>query len=306
MSADLIEPDDDAPLTEVEEYRMPLLEHLRELRNRVMWSLGFIGAGLIVGMIFAKDVIDFVTAPVKKILPGGAEPNQMDRIYEQITQPLSYLPGWDLLMAQQARGDLALIGSLEGVWTWLRAAFLLGGVLALPFVAAQIWGFIAPGLYKTERKYVVPLALSSTILFLFGAAFAYILIVPMAFGFFLTFLDLEATLSIEDAVNTVIRIMVAFGLSYQLPVVVWFLARIGLIDHKDMIKFFRYAIVGIFVLAAMITPPDILTQMFLGVPLIGLYGFSIIVARISTTKERLEIEDLDLGEGFAGLFGGRD
>lgn len=274
------------PGQDLDDGRMPLLEHLRELRSRVIRALIATGAGLIIGMIFAKDVIDLLVAPVKQILPGTGEPTRMDLFYLEVTRPLQWLPGWHLLMGAQARGDLTMIGSLEGVWTWLRAAFVLGGLIALPFIAWQVWQFVAPGLYKTERRVVLPLTVASTLLFLFGAGFAFFFIVPMAFGFFLTFLDLQATLSIEDAVRTVIRITVAFGLCYQLPVAVWFLARIGLIDHRDMVRYFRYAIVGIFVIAAFVTPPDIITQFFLGVPLVGLYAASIGVAWFSTTKVR--------------------
>lgn len=281
----------DSDSDEVEAGRMPLLEHLRELRTRMIRALIAVLAGLVLGMVFAKDVIDLAVAPVRKILPGMGEPTRMDLIYHDLTMPLQLLPGWNWLNQAQARGDLTVIGSLEGVWTWLRAAFVLGGLIALPFIAWQIWQFVAPGLYKTERRVVLPLTIASTLLFLVGSAFAYFFIVPMAFGFFLTFLDLEATLSIEDAVQTVLRITVAFGLCYQLPVVVWFLARIGLVDHRDMIKYFRYAVVGIFVVAALVTPPDIITQFFLGVPLIALYGASIGVAWFSTTKVR---EPLDL------------
>lgn len=271
---------------EVEEHRMPLLQHLKELRNRVIYAGIAIGLGLIAGMYFAKDVIDFLVAPVKQVLPGGGDPNQMDLFFLWATAPLSYIPGWDYIITTQARGDLVLQSSLEGVWTWLRAAFLFGGLLALPVVAWQVWAFVAPGLYKTERRVVLPLTIASTSLFLLGASFSYFVIVPMAFGFFLNFLDLENVLSIEDATNTVVRIVVAFGLCYQLPVAVWFLARIGIIDHIDMVKGFRYAIVGIFVIAALVTPPDVITQFFLGLPLVGLYGASIGVAWIATTKSR--------------------
>jgi len=283
---------DDDVKDEVEEHRMPLLEHLRELRNRVIVMMIGIGLGLIAGMVFAKDVINVLTAPVKQVLPGSGDPNRMDLLYLQITKPLNQLPGWEWLITSQASGDLVLQSSLEGVWTWLRAAFLFGGLLALPLIAWQVWAFVAPGLYKTERKYVFPLTISSTLLFLLGASFAYFVIVPMAFGFFLNFLDLENVLSIEDATNTVVRIVVAFGLCYQLPVVVWFLARIGIVDHWDMIKGFRYAIVGIFVIAALVTPPDVITQFFLGVPLVGLYGMSIVVAWLATTKKRMSAEEL--------------
>ena len=288
--------DGDSP-DEVEEHRMPLLEHLRELRNRVIVALIATGVGLILGMIVAKDVIDFLTAPVKQVLPGSGDPNRMDLFYLWATKPLNMLPGWEYLITSQARGDLVLQSSLEGVWTWLRAAFLFGGLVALPIIAWQLWSFIAPGLYKTERRVVLPLTVASVFLFLLGASFAYFVIVPMAFGFFLNFLDLENVLSIEDATNTVMRIVGAFGLCYQLPVAVWFAARIGLIDHWDMIKGFRYAIVAIFVIAALVTPPDIITQFFLGVPLVMLYGASIGVAWLSTTKVRdPELEALMRGE----------
>jgi sec-independent protein translocase protein TatC len=266
--------------------RMPLLEHLRELRTRVLRALIATGVSLVIGMVFAKDVIDLIVAPVKQVLPGTAPPTRMDLIYLDLTRPLQYIPGWSYIVTNQARGDLTMIGSLEGVWTWLRAAFVFGGLLALPFIAWQVWQFVAPGLYKTERRVVLPLTVASTALFLIGSGFAFFVIVPMAFSFFLTFLDLDATLSIEDAVRTVIRITVAFGLCYQLPVVVWFLARIGLIDHRDMIRYFRYAVVGIFIIAALVTPPDVITQFFLGVPLIALYGASIGVAWVSSTKVR--------------------
>jgi sec-independent protein translocase protein TatC len=271
---------------ELDGARMPLLEHLRELRSRVIKAGIATLVALVIGMVFAKDVIDLLVAPVKQVLPGTGEPTRMDLLYHDITRPLTYIPGWSYIIASQARGDLTMIGSLEGVWTWLRAAFVLGGLLALPIIAWQVWQFVAPGLYKTERRVVLPLTVASTLLFLTGSSFAYFLIVPMAFSFFLTFLDLEATLSIEDAVLTVIRITVAFGVCYQLPVVVWFLARIGLIDHRDMIRYFRYAVVGIFIIAAAVTPPDILTQFFLAVPLCALYGASIVVAWFSTTKVR--------------------
>ena len=135
---------------------------------------------------------------------------------------------------------------------------------------------------------VVPLTFFSTLLFFLGAGFAYFIIMPIAFKFFVTVLDAEALLSIDDALRTVVRIMVAFGLCYQLPVVVWFLARLGLVDHKDLIKGFRYAVVVIFVIAALLTPPDVITQFLLGIPLIVLYAVGVIVAFFSTKKVREE------------------
>jgi sec-independent protein translocase protein TatC len=165
----------------------------------------------------------------------------------------------------------------------------MGGiVLSSPMLAWQVWGFIAPGLYKTERKVVAPLAISSVFLFLLGGSFAYYVIFPVAFPFFLNVVDIEASLSVTGYLSAVVRMMLAFGLCFQLPVGTWFLARMGLIDHKDMIGGFRYAMVGIFVVAAVITPPEALTQVMLAIPLCGLYGIGIIVAYFTSTKHRDE------------------
>ena len=191
-----------------------------------------------------------------------------------------------MLTSGKADGQLTIRGSLEGIYTYMRVAFMGGAFLASPVIAFQIWKFIGPGLFEAERKMVLPLTFFSTLLFFLGASFAYFIIMPIAFKFFVTVLDAEALLSIDDALRTVVRIMVAFGLCYQLPVVVWFLARLGLVDHKDLIKGFRYAVVVIFVIAALLTPPDVITQFLLGIPLIVLYAIGVVVAFFSTKKVR--------------------
>lgn len=274
------------PQDEVETHRMPLIEHLIELRNRVVYSMIAVGIGAILGLWRAKDIIGFLEAPVRRVLPGSADPTWIDELYLQWTAPMSVLPGWEQLMEVQARGDLVQINAVEGVSLFIRVGLISGVLFALPVVAWQLWSFVAPGLYATERRVVLPLTLSSTVLFFIGAGFAYLVIAPMAFGFFLTLLDYESMVSIKDATETVVRIMLAFGICYQLPVVIWFLARIGLVDHKDLIRGFRYAVVGIFAVAAFVTPPDLVTQFFLGIPLVGLYGVSIGVAWLFTTKKR--------------------
>jgi sec-independent protein translocase protein TatC len=163
-----------------------------------------------------------------------------------------------------------------------------GFFVAAPVIAWQIWSFVGPGLYAKERKVLMPLVLASTLLFIGGAAFGYFVIFKYAFGFFLSVTagSAEAVMSMEAYLKTATRLLLAFGLSFQLPVVVFFLARIGLIDARDMITGFKYSIVGIFTVAAIITPPDILTQSLMAAPLVLLYGVGIVIAAIVSTKKR--------------------
>ena len=257
------------------------MAHLHELRRRLMIGGGALLAASALSLLIAPDLVDLLSAPARLVLDGEEPRGAVDDLYLLIAGPIL-----EALGSRKAIGQLVLHGSLEGVYTYLRVALMSGAVMTSPVLAYQVWSFIAPGLYKQERRAVVPLAVASTSLFLLGAAFAYVVILPVAFSLFMTILEADAMVSIDDAIRTVVKILLAFGLCYQLPVIVWFLARMGLIDHRDMIKGFRYSVVGIFAIAAMLTPPDILTQVLLGVPLIILYGVGIIVAKFATTKVR--------------------
>jgi len=245
---------------EMDEHRMPLLDHLRELRNRVLWAAGALAIGMMISLNF------------------------VDEIYAWMTDPF-------LVACEDAgiKGGLAMVNTpFESIYTWLAVAFFGGVVLALPVIALQAWLFIAPGLYNTEKRVVLPLAFSSTVLFLMGASFAYYVMFPIAFPFFLTILELDISLSVSGYLKAIVKMMIAFGLCFQLPVISWFLARMGLIDHIDMTKGFRYAVPCIFLFAALLTPPDPLTQTALGIPLVILYGVGIVVAYFASTKVRTE------------------
>lgn len=250
--------DPDSEEDEVDKYRMPLLDHLRELRNRLLISVGSLGVGTLVSMAFVQEIFAVATAPVTTTLEEHG-----------------------------IGGGLSIVSSpFEAMTVWLHIALIGGVTLASPIIAYQIWAFVAPGLYHTERRFVAPLAFTSTALFLGGAGFAYAVIFPIAFPFFFTVLPANVSLSIEGYLGAVLKMLVAFGLSFQLPIATFFAARMGLVDHRDLIGAFRYAIVAIFVVAAIITPPDIISQVALAIPLIVLYGVSIVVARIFTTKTR--------------------
>ena len=243
---------------EVDLHRMPLLEHLKELRDRLMWSAGALVLGMMVSLAFVEEIYGWLTSPFLEALQDAG-----------------------------VKGGLSLVHSpFESIYTWLAVAFFGGVVLALPIIAFQGWQFVAPGLYKTERRVVIPLAFASSVLFLAGALFAYYAIFPLAFPFFLTVLEVDVNLSISGYLKAIVKMMVAFGVCFQLPVVSFFLARMGLIDHVDMTKGFRYAVPIIFVCAALLTPPDPITQTALGIPLVLLYGVGIIVAYFTSTKVR--------------------
>jgi len=274
------------PTDEVEEQRMPLMDHLRELRYRLVVSGLALAGGMVIGMPLANPVFALLTAPMRLIFKDADSYPGIDAFYLTVTGPIrNLLPA--SLTEVTIEGTLALTTSpMEGVYTWLRVALLTGGLLASPIIAYQGWNFVAPGLYKTEKRVVMPLALTSSFLFALGATFAFLVLLPVAFPFFLQVVKATPVLSIDGYLRAVARMLIAFGICFQLPVVVWFLARIGLIDHRDMVGGFRYAIVGLFAVAAIITPPDILTQIILGIPLVSLYGLSIGVAWWSTTKVR--------------------
>ena len=250
-----------APVSDaVDGFRMPLLEHLRELRDRLVVSIITIAICVFVAFFFANEIWDVLVAPMNVALEGRGE----------------------------GTSTMAITDPLEGVFTYLKVAVLAGFFVSTPVVFHQLWMFIAPGLYDTERRMVIPLMLASTSLFLGGAAFGYFVIFRYGFEFFLSVIDPEtaAVISINSYLLTATKLLVAFGACFQLPVVVFFLARIGLIDARDMIKSFRYAIVAIFCISAFITPPDPLTQLLMAGPLVTLYGVGIGIAAIFSTKKK--------------------
>jgi sec-independent protein translocase protein TatC len=270
MTANLPAPQDD---NELESSRMPLLDHLKELRDRLIRSAIGVAFGMVVSLYFVQDLIALLRKPFDEGCITAAEQQRA----------AGYLADNASLVC-----ELGVVNSLfEGVYTWLWTAFLAGLLIAMPVVAFQIWGFIAPGLYKSERRLVYPLAAASSFLFAAGAGFCYFVLLPIAMPFFLTVIpDMQTNLSIRGYLGGIATMMIAFGVCFQLPVVIWFLAKLGLIDHKDMLSSFRYAIVGMFIVAALITPPDPITQTALAIPLVFLYGIGIVVAWWSTTKVR--------------------
>lgn len=164
----------------------------------------------------------------------------------------------------------------------LKVAFFSGILVALPVILSQIWLFIAPGLYANEKKMLLPFIFGGTIMFVVGVAFAYYVVTPFGFDFLITFGSFKFTplINIEDYVGFFTKIMFGFGIAFELPVFAYFLGLLGLVDDKQMTGFFKYAIVIIFIVAALLTPPDVLTQMLMAGPLVLLYGISILIVKL--------------------------
>jgi len=163
----------------------------------------------------------------------------------------------------------------------LKVSFFAGLLGALPFILYQLWMFVAPGLYDNEKKMVYPFVFGASLMFTIGILFAYYVVTPFGFQFLITFGSFLYTplINIEDYVGFFTKIMMGFGLAFQLPVIAYFLAKLGMITDKTLKDFFKYAVVIIFVLAALLTPPDIYTQILMAIPLILLYGLSIIIVK---------------------------
>ena len=243
----------------VDDYRMPLLEHLRELRQRLVVSLYTTVISVVVMFVFSNDIFAWLCAPMNAALQSTG------------------------------KGSMAITEAMEGFMVQMKVAGLGGLFVAAPILFWQAWKFIAPGLYDTEKRVVMPLVIASTTLFLAGAAFCYKVVFVLGFPMFLQMNPdgVTAVLSIDSYLGMVTKLLIGFGAAFQLPIVIFFLARLGLVDHKDLIKGFRYAVVGIFVVAAVLTPgPDVMSQALMAIPLLLLYGIGILVARIFSTKRR--------------------
>jgi len=175
----------------------------------------------------------------------------------------------------------------------LKVSFFAAIVGSLPIILAQLWLFVAPGLYANEKKMIIPFILGGTIMFLIGVLFAYYIVTPFGFDFLITFGSFKFTplINIEDYVGFFTKIMFGFGIAFELPVFAYFLALLGMINDRQMVAFFKYAVIIIFIVAALLTPPDILTQLLMAGPLIILYGLSILIVRMVNPAPPLEDED---------------
>jgi sec-independent protein translocase protein TatC len=244
----------------IEEEKQPFLSHLEELRKRLIICAITVGVGFVISYIFSERLFQILVRPLKQVMPEG------DRLI------FTNLP--------------------EMFLTYLKTAFICGILLAAPVIFHQLWLFIAPGLYQHEKKYAIPFVLFSTILFVGGALFGYFVVFPFGFKFFLGFANeyIQALPSVKQYFSFSIKLLFAFGVVFELPVVSYFLSKMGIVTPEFLKKKRKYALLLTFVLAAILTPPDVLTQLMMAGPLILLYEIGILVAKMARRKKEAEEE----------------
>ena len=239
-----------------EEHKMSLTEHLIELRKRLTRSLIALGIGFGVCYYYKDLVFDIITRPLTKVLAKN-----------------SYL---------------IYTGLTEAFFTYMKIAFFASLIITSPFILYQIWKFISPGLLPNEKKYVVPFVISSSSLFIGGILFGYFIVLPTAFEFFVSFNNeyLRAMLSFKDYLSLFVTFLLGFGVSFELPIFIFFLTKLRIVNAKMLSKQRRYAILVIFIVAAVLTPsPDALSQILMAIPLMFLYEISIFVSKFAEKKE---------------------
>lgn len=257
---------------EVEKSAAPLLEHLIELRTRLIWAIGGFFVAFLICFFFAKQIFNLLVIPFQWATGwAGLDPNKVDLIY---TAPQEFF------------------------FTQIKLAMFGGIVLAFPMIATQIYKFVAPGLYRNERSAFLPFLIASPILFLIGAALVYFFFTPMVMWFFLSMQQVgpEAEVQISllprvsEYLSLIMTLILSFGLVFQLPVVTTLLAKVGLLSSEALVGKRKVAIVVAFVVAAVLTPPDPVSQIGLALPTILLYEIGIWCARLVERKRAEEAE----------------
>jgi sec-independent protein translocase protein TatC len=247
-------------VADIDETQAPLLDHLIELRGRLMKCIGALAIAFAVCFPFADEIFGFLVRPLTAAFPPG-------------------------------EGRLIYTKLYEAFFVELKVSLFAAFFISFPIIANQLWAFVAPGLYAKEKKAFLPFLLATPILFVSGAALAYFVVMPTAFRFFLDFegsrggLSMEALPGTSDYLSLVMQFILAFGFSFLLPVLLLLLNRAGIVRRQQLIGARRYVIVAIVALAAVITPPDVLSQLLLAVPMWLLFEGSLLIMRVLERKD---------------------
>lgn len=233
-----------------EEEKLPLTEHLTELRDRLIRCFIAVFVGFVIAYIFKERLFQILTRPLIRVMQEGE--------------------------------TLIFTGIPEAFFTYLKVSLLAGLLLAAPVIIYQFWMFVAPGLYKKERRMMIPIVFVSAFFFIGGALFGYFIVFPFGFKFLLSFAteNIQALPSMREYLSFSSKLLLAFGVVFELPIVITFLARLGLVTVPFLKKNRKYALLIFFAGSALLTPPDVVTQIMLSLPLMVLYEISIIGARV--------------------------
>jgi len=244
--------------------------HIADLRKRLTISVAVLFVMFIVMFYFHQALLDWIVAPLNHALESVGK--------------VSHIAAKGMITTNQVGGTFFVA---------MIVSFFAAILASLPIILWQIWLFIAPALYANEKKIILPFIIGGTVMFLVGVAFAYYVVTPFGFKFLITFASFKFVplINIENYISFFTKIMVGFGIAFELPVFAYFFALIGLITDKNLIDFFKYAVVIIFIVAALLTPPDVMTQMLMAGPLLVLYGLSILVVKMVNPANKQNKQD---------------
>jgi sec-independent protein translocase protein TatC len=238
--------------------KQPFLSHLKELRDRIVASLIALGIAFLVTFYFKEQIFQFLMQPFIKVMPKGS--------------------------------SFIFISITEAFITYFKISIVAALFLSAPVILYEFWMFVAPGLYEKEKKYVYPFMFFGSVCFLCGALFCYFVVMPYLYKFFVSYAaDFIIPMpDLKSYMTLTLKMLVIFGVLFELPLVAFYLAKAGIINARLLSSKRRYAILAIFIVAALITPPDVVSQILVALPLWGLYEISIIIARVFGKKEKTD------------------
>ncbi|RJR19427.1 MAG: twin-arginine translocase subunit TatC [Nitrospiraceae bacterium] len=257
--------------------KAPLTEHLGELRNRILTSLIAVVIAFGVCFYYSENIFSILTSPLHYTLEFS-----LDNPY------ISFIP------SQKPDINLVFLAPAEALWMHMKIAFISALIICSPLIFFEVWRFIAPGLLSKEKKYALPFIITTTFLFLIGALFCFIIVLPFAMNFLLNYKteNLQPMISVDKYVDFCLKFIMAFGAIFELPVILVFLTRMGIVTNEFLAKNRKYAVLIAFVVAALLTPtPDAFNQTLMAVPIIILYEAGIWASRIFNRKKKPEGEN---------------